>query len=36
VPIARIGAITRGRQIKLQFPDGKRKPLAAAGWQHFA
>ena len=36
VPITRIGAITRGRQIKLQFPDGKLKPLPAAGWQHFA
>ena len=36
VPITRVGAITRGRQIKLQFPDGKLKPLPAAGWQHFA
>ena len=36
VLITRIGAMTRGRQIKLQFPDGKLKPLPAAGWQHFA
>jgi thiamine-monophosphate kinase len=36
VPITRVGAITRGRQIKLQFPDGKVEPLPAAGWQHFA
>ena len=36
VPITRIGAITRSRQIKLRFPDGRLKPLPAAGWQHFA
>jgi thiamine-monophosphate kinase len=36
VLITRIGAMTRGRQIKLQFPDGKLKPLPAAGWQHLA
>ena len=36
VPITRIGAITRGGQVKVQFPGGKLKPLAAAGWQHFA
>jgi thiamine-monophosphate kinase len=36
VPITRIGAITRGRQIKLHSPDWKSQPLPAAGWQHFA
>jgi thiamine-monophosphate kinase len=36
IPITRIGAIKRGRQIKLQFPDGQLKPLPVAGWQHFA
>jgi thiamine-monophosphate kinase len=36
VPITRIGAITRGKQIKLQSPDGKLQPLPARGWQHLA
>ncbi|HZD33193.1 MAG TPA: thiamine-phosphate kinase [Candidatus Angelobacter sp.] len=36
VPIARIGAVTRGRQIRLRTPDGHSQPLPAAGWQHFA
>jgi thiamine-monophosphate kinase len=36
VPITRIGKITRGRQVKLQNPDGKSHPLPASGWQHFA
>ena len=35
-PIARIGEITRARQIKLQSPDGESHPLQAGGWQHFA
>ena len=34
--ITRIGEITRGRQIKLQTPDGKSHPLQSGGWQHFA
>jgi len=36
VPITRIGAITSGKQIKLQSPDGKLQPLPARGWQHLA
>jgi thiamine-monophosphate kinase len=36
VPLTRIGAITRGRQIKLKNPGGYSQPLPAAGWQHFA
>jgi thiamine-monophosphate kinase len=36
VPITRIGQIIRGRQIKLQTPDGKSQPLQPGGWQHFA
>ncbi len=36
VPITRIGAITRGRQIKLKTPDAKTQPLIPGGWQHFA
>jgi len=36
VPISRIGAITRGRQIKLTTPDGKSQPFSPGGWQHFA
>ena len=35
-PIARIGEITRGRQIKLRTPDAKSQPLPSGGWQHFA
>ena len=34
--IARIGEITRGREIKLQAADGKSHPLKSGGWQHFA
>jgi thiamine-monophosphate kinase len=36
VPITRIGAITRGKQIKLHTPEGRSEPLAPHGWQHFA
>jgi len=36
VPITRIGAITRSRQIKLRNSAGKTQPLRRAGWQHFA
>src|SRR5271157_4139552 len=35
-PITRIGEITRGREIKLQAPDGKSHPLKSGGWEHFA
>ena len=35
-PITRIGEITRGRQIKLQAPDGKSHLLKPGGWEHFA
>jgi len=36
IPITRIGAITRNRQLKLLSPDGKSQPLPPGGWQHFA
>jgi len=36
IPISRIGAITRARQVKLNSPEGRSQPLPAAGWQHFA
>ena len=36
VSIARIGEITRGRQMKLVFSDGKTEALKPGGWQHFA
>ncbi len=36
VPITRIGQITRSRQINLQTPYGKARPLPSGGWQHFA
>lgn len=35
-PLARIGEIIRGRQMKLRTADGKSHPLQPAGWQHFA
>jgi thiamine-monophosphate kinase len=35
-PIARIGAITRSKQIRLHTPDGKSELLNQHGWQHFA
>jgi thiamine-monophosphate kinase len=36
VSLHRIGAIVRGRTIVLVDAEGRRKPLAARGWDHFA
>jgi thiamine-monophosphate kinase len=35
VPITRIGAITKGRAIRLRLPDGHTRPLKPEGWEHF-
>ncbi|MFG0333333.1 MAG: thiamine-phosphate kinase [Maioricimonas sp. JB049] len=34
VPIAHIGEITAERDRYLQYPDGRRAPLQAGGWEH--
>jgi thiamine-monophosphate kinase len=36
VRITRIGTLTRGKAITLLDPQGRRKPLVAAGWEHFS
>ncbi|MFQ5817995.1 MAG: thiamine-phosphate kinase [Terriglobia bacterium] len=36
VVLQRIGTIQRGRKIVLVDAEGRRKPLAARGWEHFA
>ncbi len=35
VPVARIGEILSGKQIKLATADGKTQALTPAGWEHF-
>jgi thiamine-monophosphate kinase len=35
VPVTRIGQITRGRGMVLIGADGRRRRLAARGWEHF-
>jgi thiamine-monophosphate kinase len=35
VSIARVGTLTRSKGIALVDPQGRRKPLVAAGWEHF-
>ena len=35
IPIARIGRVTRGRQIVLLSGSGVRQPLKPGGWEHF-
>ena len=35
VPIARIGEIVRGRNMKLVTPEQKSRILKPAGWEHF-
>ena len=37
LPLARIGRVVPDAEGRtLRWPDGRREPLAAAGWQHFA
>jgi len=34
-PLFRIGEITLGTEMKLDYPDGSSSPIAASGWNHF-
>jgi thiamine-monophosphate kinase len=34
-PLFAIGEITAARRLEVVYPDGKTKPLAATGWDHF-
>jgi len=36
VPIAQIGEIARGKQMKLILASGRSEPLLARGWEHFS
>jgi thiamine-monophosphate kinase len=35
-PPFRVGAITAGRAMKLNYPDGSSTPIAPTGWNHFS
>jgi thiamine-monophosphate kinase len=35
-PVARVGRVERGKGIVLEWRDGRRAPVAAGGWDHFA
>jgi thiamine-monophosphate kinase len=35
-PVARVGRVERGKGIVLERRDGRREPVAAGGWDHFA
>jgi thiamine monophosphate kinase len=35
-PVARVGRVERGRGLVLEGKDGRRAPVAAGGWDHFA
>ncbi|CAB1074208.1 hypothetical protein JY97_04055 [Alkalispirochaeta odontotermitis] len=34
-PLFRIGEITVGTEMKIDYPDGSSSPIAASGWNHF-
>ena len=34
-PLFALGEITAGKQLTLIYPDGKTKPIAPTGWDHF-
>jgi len=34
-PLFRIGEITAGTQMMIDYPDGSSSPIAASGWNHF-
>ena len=34
-PLFRIGEITAGTEMKIDYPDGSSSPIAPSGWNHF-
>lgn len=34
-PLFRVGEITAGTEMKLNYPDGSSSPIAPSGWNHF-
>ncbi len=34
-PLFRIGEITAGKEMKINYPDGSSSPIAPSGWNHF-
>ena len=35
-PVARVGRVEKGRGVVVEAPNGRRAPVAAGGWDHFA